>query len=80
MLNNTKFKQEGRFDMAYGPLALFYGGLEALIGPPTMVDGSLIKSMEQVRRSGTELAAVFGWRGGSRDRRLLRAAAGGGLR
>ena len=33
--------------MAYGPLALFYCGLEALIGPPTMVDGSLIVSMEQ---------------------------------
>ena len=48
VLNNGKFKQEGRFEMAYGGLALFYGGLEALIGPPTMVDGSLIKSMEQV--------------------------------
>ena len=48
VLNNTKFKQEGRFEMAYGALALFYGGLEALIGPPQMIDGSLIKSMEQV--------------------------------
>mmetsp|Transcript_34214 Transcript_34214/g.89391 ORF Transcript_34214/g.89391 Transcript_34214/m.89391 type:complete len:1055 (+) Transcript_34214:149-3313(+) len=47
VLNNTKFKQEGRFEMAYGALALFYGGLESLIGPPQMIDGSLIKSMEQ---------------------------------
>eukprot|EP00966_Prymnesium_polylepis_P045194 1046972-Prymnesium_polylepis.2 len=35
--------------MAYGALALFYGGLESLLGPPQMVDGSLIKSMEQAR-------------------------------
>ena len=47
MLNNTKFKNEGRFEMAYGALSLFYGGLESLIGPPQMIDGSLIKSMEQ---------------------------------
>ena len=47
MLNNTKFKQEGKFEMAYSALALFYGGLESLIAPPQMIDGSLIKSMEQ---------------------------------
>ncbi|KAL1498967.1 hypothetical protein AB1Y20_013487 [Prymnesium parvum] len=47
VLNNTKFKSEGRFEMAYGALALFYGGLESLIGPPQMIDGSLIRSMEQ---------------------------------
>lgn len=47
VLNNTKFKQEGKFEMAFGALALFYGGLESLIGPPQMIDGSLIKSMEQ---------------------------------
>ena len=32
---------------AVGALSLFYGGLESLIGPPQMIDGSLIKSMEQ---------------------------------
>ena len=72
VLNNGKFKQEGRFDMAYGALALFYGGLEALIGPPTMVDGSLIKSMEQV--CGTARNAA---RGGDRSaaREMRRGAA-----
>eukprot|EP00966_Prymnesium_polylepis_P043740 1013686-Prymnesium_polylepis.2 len=45
--------------MAYGNLALFYGGLESLIGPPQMVDGSLIKSMEQAR--GARVAA-HSWR------------------
>ena len=31
---NTKFATEAKFEMKYGSLDLFYGGLESLIGPP----------------------------------------------
>ena len=32
--------------MVAGPLSLFYGGLEAVIGPPLMEHGSLLEAME----------------------------------
>jgi hypothetical protein len=31
---NDKFQASGKFQMSYGSLSLFYGGLESLIGPP----------------------------------------------
>ena len=34
---NDKFQATGKFQMSYGSLSLFYGGLESLIGPPLMV-------------------------------------------
>ena len=44
---NDKFQASGKFQMSYGSLSLFYGGLESLIGPPKMLKGSLLHSMEQ---------------------------------
>ena len=44
---NDKFQASGKFQMSYGSLSLFYGGLESLIGPPKMLKGSLFHSMEQ---------------------------------
>ena len=41
-----KFASEGdTFQMAFGPLSTFFGGLEVLIGPPTMINGSLKKAI-----------------------------------
>ena len=31
---NDKFQATGKFQMSYGSLSLFYGGLESLLGPP----------------------------------------------
>ena len=36
----------GGFEMAFGSLDLFFGGLEGVIGPPQMIDGSLHKAMK----------------------------------
>ena len=44
---NDKFQTNAKFQMSYGSLSLFYGGLESLLGPPKMVNGSLFVSMEQ---------------------------------
>lgn len=51
---NDKFQATGKFQMSYGSLSLFYGGLESLLGPPQMskehqgeeATASLFKSME----------------------------------
>ena len=42
---NDKFSTTAKFQMTYGSLSLFYGGLESLLGPPKMVKGSLLASM-----------------------------------
>ena len=34
---NDKFMTSAKFELTYGSLSLFYGGLESLIGPPKMV-------------------------------------------
>jgi len=44
---NVKFHLEGgQYEMAFGSLELFYGGLDNLIGPPQMINGSIVKAME----------------------------------
>ena len=51
---NDKFQASGKFQMSYGSLSLFYGGLESLLGPPQMSKehqgedavASLFKSMD----------------------------------
>jgi hypothetical protein len=44
---NSKFASEAGFEMSFGQIALFFDGLEGLIGPPLLVEGSLHKSMER---------------------------------
>ena len=36
---NDKFQASGKFQMSYGSLSLFYGGLESLLGPPQVRRG-----------------------------------------
>ena len=49
---NEKFATTAKFQMTYGSLSLFYGGLESLLGPPKMYKGanhaekSLFNTME----------------------------------
>ena len=45
---SAKFATEGEanFQMELGSLSTYFGGLEGLIGPPMMVNGSLQKSMQ----------------------------------
>ena len=45
---SAKFAQdkEASFEMNFGSLDTFFGGLEGLIGTPTMIDASLLKAME----------------------------------
>mmetsp|Transcript_29887 Transcript_29887/g.90939 ORF Transcript_29887/g.90939 Transcript_29887/m.90939 type:complete len:515 (+) Transcript_29887:36-1580(+) len=47
---NAKFAAEGdafKGEMGFGGVKQYFGGLEALIGPPLMVEGSLLKAMEE---------------------------------
>ena len=37
---NDKFATTAKFQMTYGSLSLFYGGLESLLGPPKMYKGA----------------------------------------
>ena len=37
---NEKFSTTAKFQMTYGSLSLFYGGLESLLGPPKMYKGA----------------------------------------
>ena len=44
---NKKFHMDGGgFEMAFGSLDQFFRGLEGVIGPPQMIDGSLHKAMK----------------------------------
>jgi hypothetical protein len=45
-VSSDKFQTNAKFQMSYGSLSLFYGGLESLLGPPKMLRGSLLNSME----------------------------------
>ena len=52
---NKKFHMDGAgFEMSFGSLDLFFGGLEGVIGPPRMTNGSLLFAMrdEHTRRTG----------------------------
>ena len=42
---NDKFASSAKFQMTYGSLSLFYGGLESLLGPPKMYALSLQTSL-----------------------------------
>ena len=45
---NHKFHVDGAgFEMSFGSLELFFGGLEGIIGPPRLIKGSLIEAMRQ---------------------------------
>jgi len=44
---NDKFASTGKFQMTYGSLSLFYGGLESLLGPPKMYKGTLVNNEEK---------------------------------
>ena len=54
---NDKFSTEATFEMAYGGLDLFFGGIEGLLGPPIMREG-------RCRSAGGEAkdGRVAGWR------------------
>ena len=55
---NNKFVSEASFELAYGGLDVFFGGLESLIGPPTLVNGSVLTAMSRSRsRKEGHLAA-----------------------
>ena len=51
---NDKFASSAKFQMSYGSLSLFYGGLESLIGPPLMV-----KDPERVDPTTGEMEATL---------------------
>ena len=43
---SAKFKEDAAYQLQFGGLRHYFGGLDALIGPPLMIDGSLEKAME----------------------------------
>lgn len=43
---NEKFAQSGAFEMDFGSLDRFFGGLESLLGPPVLLQGSIKRAME----------------------------------
>ena len=57
---NVKFHMEARtYEMAFGSLDLFFGGLEGIIGPPQMVLGSLMNSMAADHCSNKDSTIFF---------------------
>ncbi|KOO20837.1 achain structural determinant protein [Chrysochromulina tobinii] len=64
---NDKFQASGKFQMSYGSLSLFYGGLESLIGPPQMhkdperegAPATLLKAMENEHCAGPDAIDEF---------------------
>ena len=62
---NDKFATTAKFQMTYGSLSLFYGGLESLLGPPKMYKGpqhtekSLFNTMEMEHTAGPDAATEF---------------------
>lgn len=62
---NEKFATTAKFQMTYGTLSLFYGGLESLLGPPKMFKGgehedkSLFNTMEYEHCQEKDSSAVF---------------------
>ena len=62
---NDKFATTAKFQMTYGSLSLFYGGLESLLGPPKMYKGpqhtekSLFNTMEYEHNAEKDADADF---------------------
>ena len=64
---NDKFQASGKFQMSYGSLSLFYGGLESLLGPPQMhkdperegAPATLLKAMENEHCAGPDALDEF---------------------
>ena len=57
---SAKFASEGStFQMAFGSLSMFFGGLVMLIGPPKMVEGSLLNAMRLEHCGQEDSAAPF---------------------
>ena len=64
---NDKFQASGKFQMSYGSLSLFYGGLESLLGPPQMhkdmdredCAATLLKAMENEHTIGPDATDEF---------------------
>jgi len=48
---NDKFMTSAKFELTYGSLSLFYGGLESLIGPPKMVAPRRVSRRRSCTRS-----------------------------
>ena len=58
-IGNDKFQTNAKFQMSYGSLSLFYGGLESLLGPPKMFKGSLISMMENEHTAQEDSTTPF---------------------
>ena len=57
---NAKFALDGAGEMAFGSLDKFYSGLEGLIGPPTLFQGSLLRQMEREHCESRDSDVPFG--------------------
>jgi hypothetical protein len=76
---NDKFQASGKFEMSYGSLSLFYGGLESLLGPPQMhkdpdledSPATLLKAMENEHCKGDDALVPFGTSNGMRTHSAL---------
>eukprot|EP00325_Prymnesiales_sp_UTEX-LB-985_P002783 CAMPEP_0174705770 /NCGR_PEP_ID=MMETSP1094-20130205/8869_1 /TAXON_ID=156173 /ORGANISM="Chrysochromulina brevifilum, Strain UTEX LB 985" /LENGTH=1050 /DNA_ID=CAMNT_0015903971 /DNA_START=465 /DNA_END=3614 /DNA_ORIENTATION=+ len=64
---SAKFASEGTFQMAFGSLSMFFGGLEALVGPPKMMNGSLFESMRSEHCDMPDSLKVFNTSNGMKD-------------
>jgi hypothetical protein len=76
---NDKFQASGKFEMSYGSLSLFYGGLESLLGPPQMhkdpdledSPATLLKAMENEHCKGDDALVPFDTSNGMRTHSAL---------
>ena len=55
---NDKFATTAKFQMTYGSLSLFYGGLESLLGPPKLYKGSLVANDDKSLFNAMEVEHV----------------------
>jgi hypothetical protein len=65
-VSSDKFQTNAKFQMSYGSLSLFYGGLESLIGPPKMINGSLLQSMAREHQGEADSKIPFSTPNGMR--------------
>ena len=58
-LSKGKFKQESTLDMELGPSSHFRSDLHSLIGPPMLMDGSIIEQMKHEHCSSSDSTLEF---------------------
>ena len=55
----SKFAVSAKFELAFGGLDTFFAGLERMVGPPALIDGSLLKAMAFEHEAAPDATTPF---------------------